>query len=180
MTCRGEISTRLLDNSEIILVNHHIPSPGIKRENILEIIDYRPSTFNSNATSVGSCATVIAGIILRTESNIDYSDVLRLLYGAIILENDNLFDQASPDKVIDTFITDSIEAKLQLTKTDRNELFTQLFRARCDIDMLDSLHLLLKDYRIIANESETVTVATPLLVILVKVLHTMLIFVLPS
>lgn len=181
ISCRDEVPTELLTQSKIILVDHHVAGANINKENILEIFDHRPVSeplpphCHSTVTDVGSCATLVADFILKTETDKENTDVLRLLHGAIVLDTVNFSVEADKTWPLDISTNSRIESLLALNEVNRNELFDQLVKARSAVDDLDSLQILSKDLKIISNPSKTVKVAIPGYPILVQVLSNILV-----
>lgn len=174
--CRDEVSSELLTQSKVILVDHHIVDANINKENVLEIIDHRPiaeplpPNCHSTIRDVGSCATLVADFILQTEADNEITDVLRLLHGPIVLDTVNFSVEADKTWPLDISVNSRIESLLGINEDNRNELFRQLVSARSAVDDLDSLQILSKDLKIISNPSKTVRVAIPGYPILVQVL----------
>lgn len=141
-----------LENSNcIILVDHHV-SPY--RRSVIEVFDHHQfdSSSGLNATCkttikrVGSCATLIADLILQSQEpkTGHLLIALELLYGAIVLDTINFSKCAE----LDLNVANEIE---MLTKVNREKLFMELVNARSDISSLSTLQLLYKDMKSIIN-----------------------------
>lgn len=156
-------------------MDHHQPGSNLTKENIEEIIDHRPVTeplpthAKSTIADVGSCATLIANIILNTNTSNDIGDILKLLHGPIVLDTVNFSKEADKARPLDVSIVRRIETSLNINVSDRNQLFEQLVQARSDVSTLDSLQILSKDMKIISNKAHGITVAIPGYPILVQV-----------
>lgn len=173
-----EVSPPLLKLSKIILVDHHIPHHSaacINVDNVEEIIDHRPITSplppNAKCTiaDVGSCATLIAELVLQSEVRNECNDILELLYGPIVLDTVNFSEEADKTRPLDIAVNEQIESILGFNKRHRNQLFNDLVEARNDVSTLDSLQILSKDLKIITNKARSLTVALPGYPILVQV-----------
>lgn len=153
--------------SKVILVDHHIATASVNVHNIEEVIDHRPvtKTLPPNARciidDVGSCATLIANIILQAECSNECTDVLKFLHGPIVLDTVNFSVAADKTRPLDIAVNERIERALGLDISNRNRLFNELVKARNTVASLNSLQILSKDLKIISNEAETVTVAIP-------------------
>lgn len=144
----------------------------------MQIIDHRPidpnAIFSDNCeltiNEVGSCATLIANLIRSTgEPFINYTDMLQMLYGPIILDTINFSSAADKARPLDVEIASEIENVLKLNANDRKQLFDELVRARSDVSSLSALQLLSKDLKIISNKSKSLVVAIPGYPLLVEV-----------
>lgn len=158
------------------MVDHNNPGANITKENIEEIIDHHqvieplPINTKSIISDVGSCATLIADIILNANQSDDIGDILQLLHGPIVLDTVNFSKEADKTRPLDVSINKQIENLLGLNENERKKLFDQLVKARSDVSSLDSLQILSKDLKIISNMAKTITVAIPGYPILVQVI----------
>lgn len=172
---RDEVNDSTLAASKAILVDHHVAMSVVNAKNIMEIIDHRPVSNalppNAKCTieEVGSCATLIADSILRSQKASEFSDILKFLYGPIVLDTVNFSVDADKFRPLDVNVTERIERLLNYDTANRNELFIDLVRARNDVSSLDSLQILSKDLKVISNNAKTTIVAIPGYPILVRV-----------
>lgn len=176
---RNEVPSELFNISKFILVDHHIPSPAVPIDKVIQIFDHRPldtryartlSNCNINVQEVGSCATLIADEIRATESSFENQyDALSLLRGPIIIDTINFSESADKAKPLDIEINAEIEKALGLKNEDRTKLFEDLVKARSDVSSLSASQLLLKDLKVISNDDKSKVVAIPGFPILVEV-----------
>lgn len=174
---RNEIPTSILNTSKCILVDHHIPSKNIKIENIIEIFDHRPvdssiqfpTDCKLNIKEIGSCASLIAELILAEPNPEQYSDILQFLRGPIVVDTINFSEAADKARPLDIEVNNKIEDLLTIGANERNELYQNLIHARSDVSSLNALQLLWKDLKVIKNQDQSVTVAIPGYPILVEV-----------
>lgn len=167
----------MLSAKKCILVDHHVPSKGINFDNIIEVIDHRPiditvrfpTECKRNVKEVGSCATLVAEMILLEPNFENYSDILELLHGPIVLDTINLSEVADKVRFLDIEMNMKIEELLKICVNERDALYENLIRARSDVSTLNSLQLLSKDLKVITSQNESLIVAIPGLPILVEV-----------
>lgn len=165
-----EISANLLDTSKFILVDHHI-SPFSKQT--IKVIDHRPFYPGSNLptdcqvniTEVGSCATLIADLMLKSD-NVDVKcedvqETLKMLYVPIVLDTINFSKDADKAKPLDHMICDKLEMMLDFDEAKRIDLFNKLVNARADVSTLNSLQILSKDLKVISNFDGKRVIAIP-------------------
>lgn len=163
------MSASLLDASKFILVDHHV-SPFNKQT--IKVIDHRPfysgsnlpTDCQTNITELGSCATLIADLILK--SNVDTKcddmlEMLKLLYAPIVLDTVNFSKDADKAKPLDQMICDKLETLLNIDEAKRIHLFNEMVEARSDVSSLDSLQILSKDLKIISNFDGRRVIAIP-------------------
>lgn len=154
LLCRDEIS--LKENVEnFVLVDHHVSE---YREKVISVLDHRPFETNSNLSSdcfkniqeVGSCATLVCDTIRKDVRREDlkekYSEVLKICYGAIVLDGINFSEAAGKVRPLDFEVAEFIEKLLEIkdVQVNRKKLFDELVAARADVSSLDSLQLLSK------------------------------------
>lgn len=174
---RDEIPQEIFPLKKFVLVDHHVPYKDVNIDNIIEIIDHRPldntikfpNDCKLNIKQVGSCATLVAKLILSEKNPEHYKDVLKLLHGSIVLDTINFSKAADKVRPLDIKVNKKIEELLNISENDRNLLYQHLIRARSDVSTLDTLQLLSKDLKVITNQSKNVTVAIPGYPILVEV-----------
>lgn len=167
----------MLPAKKFILVDHHIPSKSINFDNIIEVIDHRfidstirfPTDCKLNVKQVGSCASLVAELILLEPNFENYTDILKLLHGPIVLDTINFSEAADKVRPLDIEVNKKIEDLLKIGVNERNTLYQNLIKARSDVSTLNSLQLLSKDLKIITNKTKNVTVAIPGYPILVEV-----------
>ena len=165
LVCKDEFDFKHTD-LQIVLVDHHA-SPHYK--SVISVVDHRPFDSSSNLNSsckqflgdVGSCATLVMDLI-RKDVNLDdskeeYSEVLKLLYGPIVLDTVNFNKDADKAKPLDFEIVETIEKYLnvEFPKEHRKKLFENLVKARSDVSTLNSLQILSKDLKIIHSSSDS-------------------------
>lgn len=166
-----EVPASLLDISKFILVDHHISTFN---KQTIKVIDHRPFYSGSNLPTdcqinimeVGSCATLIADLVLKsvdadTQCDQDISEILKLLYAPIVLDTINFSKEADKAKPLDRLICNKLEMLLDIDESNRRLLFNELVKARADVSSLDSLQILSKDLKIISNFDGRRVVAIP-------------------
>lgn len=155
--------------SKFILVDHHV-SPFNKQT--IQVIDHHPFYSGSdlptdcqvNINEVGSCATLIAEVILKSNVDVKSDDVmetLKMLYASIVLDTVNFSKDADKARQLDRTICDRIETELNIDEAKRLRLFNELIEARSDVSSLNSLQILSKDMKSISNSDGTRIVAIP-------------------
>uniref|UniRef100_A0A182JNP7 DHHA2 domain-containing protein n=1 Tax=Anopheles christyi TaxID=43041 RepID=A0A182JNP7_9DIPT len=171
LICRDDIDWSAEQTLNVVLVDHHVSK---LQQNIIGIVDHRPvesnARFNPNAFTtielVGSCATLVGREVFSDRISQEhwegYSAALELLYGAIVLDTVNFSKEADKAKPLDHELAAKIESHLQITEHDssrhRSELFKSLVAARSDVSELNAYQLLLKDLKIISQNSRTVAI----------------------
>lgn len=172
--------TELLNVSKFILVDHHIATPIVVNDNVIQIFDHRPidaksarilGDLTTRIQQVGSCATLIADEIRKIEGSIGNQNdaILSFLRAPIVLDTINFSESAEKATPLDTEINKEIEKSLGLNESDRTKLFNDLVKARSDVSSLSALQLLSKDLKIISNNDKSKVVAIPGFPILVEV-----------
>ncbi|CAD7086679.1 unnamed protein product [Hermetia illucens] len=167
ITFQDDINESFITNNDVVLVDHHF-----SRYSPIAVFDHRPFDPNSTIPKeckmelelVGSCATLIANIILSDENYADYKDILRLLHAAIVLDTVNFSKEAQRAKEKDFNVCERIESLLGLSNVDnyRKTLFDELVEARADVSSFDSYQILLKDMKLISSKkNESIKVALP-------------------
>ncbi len=163
------MSASLLDTSKFILVDHHL-SPYNKQT--IKVIDHRPfysgsnlpADCQTNINEVGSCATLIADLILQSNYDPNCSDTLdtlKMLYAPIVLDTVNFSKDADKARPLDREICDKLEEMFNIDESTRIDLFNELVRARADVSSLDSLQILSKDLKVISNYDGKRVIAIP-------------------
>lgn len=143
--------------------------------NVIEVIDHRPLDVNAsfpveckvNICEVGSCATLVADVIRTAsipESLTSYYDSLQLLQGAIILDTVNFSISAGKARPLDFEIMAAIEKIIPFNENQRKTLFSELVKARSNVDSLTALQLLSKDLKIITSINNIAIPGFPILV----------------
>lgn len=168
LTFRDELQPQRIQNSEFILVDHHV-SPFARQ--CVQIFDHRPydtateapASCQSNLEQVGSCATLIAEVILRSGFAPILNEVLKLLHAAIVMDTVNFSIDAARATDKDHQIAEEIEQILCIDNSTelRLQLFRELAAAREDVSNLSSHQLLYKDMKIISNGISTIKIALP-------------------
>lgn len=178
--CRNEIPQKMYDEAKLILVDHHVAKTPVLLANVIEIIDHRPLDGYTNfplackvtVNEVGSCATLIADVIRTSVTSVrlsEYSDALQLLYGAIILDTLNFSTLADKARQLDVDIVTEIEQVISFDRIKRENLFTELVKARSNVDALTAYQLLWKDLKVLTNTKDSLVVTIPGFPILVQV-----------
>ena len=171
LLCKDEIDLASIADS-FALVDHHVSE---YRDKVISVLDHRPfdktSVLNNNCfkniQEVGSCASLVVDAI-RKDVNVDaikneYSDVLKLCYGAIVLDTINFSVEAEKVRPLDIATGEFVESLLGIEDVlkHRKDLFKELVTARADVSTLDSLQILSKDLKIISSNNGNVRVAIP-------------------
>ena len=169
LICKDEINN-FKDVQHVVLVDHHV-SPF--HESVVSVLDHRPFDSDSNLgvnckiqlKEVGSCCTLVIDLIKKdvilNDMKEEYSEVLKLLYAAIVLDTINFSKYADRFRPLDVEIVENIEQYLNIENIEehRKILFDKLVEARSDISSLNSLQILSKDLKIISNKDNSVRVA---------------------
>lgn len=175
-----DINAKHID-AQVVLVDHHVSNRRALPRNITEIVDHRPLDPNANfpdeckvvLQEVGSCATLVAQIILTSRSNGMSAELrmqlLRMLHTVIVLDTVNFSTAADKARELDVSIAAQIEQLIDFDAINRKHLFNELVKARSDVQSLTTVQLLLKDLKIISNSSKTMFVAVPGFPMLVEV-----------
>lgn len=178
-TFSNEVPTNLYQSARFILVDHHVAKEPMSPERVIQIVDHRPldqqnaiipSDCDVTINQVGSCATLIVDLIRSLEESFaEREELLRLLWGPIVLDTANFSVDGDRARPLDIEINQYIENALNSTADDRAKLFDDLVKARSDISSLSSLQLMSKDLKIISNQSRSHIIAFPGFPILVEV-----------
>lgn len=158
-----------MGTSQFILVDHHVSPFG---KQTIQVIDHRPvysgsnlpTDCQTNITAVGSCASLIADLILKSNVDAkgdDVREMLKMLYAPIILDTVNFSTDAGKATPFDQMICDKLEMLLGIDEVQRGHLFNELVAARSDVSLLDSLQILSKDVKIISNFDDSRVIAIP-------------------
>lgn len=151
------------------------------QRNVVEVVDHRPldprATFPDGCKvalqGVGSCATLVAQLILISDVSISIElkkELLTLLHAAIILDTVNFSTAADKARELDVSVTDQIEEIIAFDQKNRKHLFNELVKARSDVNSLTPLQLLSKDMKIVFNPPKSISVPIPGFPILVEVM----------
>ena len=173
LICKDELDLEQ-KSIDFILVDHHVSK---YHNNVIFAIDHRPldatSSLPKNADlilkQIGSCSTLITEILQNHKTDTkDYELLLNLLYGPIVLDTVNFSKEADKARELDFRMANYIESNLNIENVTeyRKALLEELVSARSNVDTLDSFQILLKDLKIIKNQ--TIVVAIPGYPILVK------------
>ncbi|XP_004530565.1 exopolyphosphatase PRUNE1 [Ceratitis capitata] len=178
LTFRDDLQQEFLARSEFILVDHHV-SPFAAR--CLEVFDHRAFDEKAQLANdckvhlelVGSCATLIAELILEDISTTVAPDVLAMyeilftmLRSTIVLDTVNFSESANRYTPKDVEISKKLEHLLTNSNSDktlseRNQIFDELVAARADISRLTAIQLLRKDLKILKNTVHNLSIAIP-------------------
>lgn len=150
------------------------------RRQVLQVIDHHPFDGDSSKlpancvvtiNEVGSCATLIADLILSQSNPGDFLDALKMLYPVIVLDTVNFSPAADKAQRLDYSIAEQLQRLLDISESSSNQMFDDLVAARVNVSSLDSLQILSKDLKTIAsNRNALKMVAIPGFPILVQVL----------
>ncbi|XP_055846780.1 exopolyphosphatase PRUNE1 [Episyrphus balteatus] len=173
---KDDTSNEFIKKSSVILVDHHV-SPY--RDSVIEVFDHRPVDSSAELPiaskkiieQVGSCATLIADLILRSRGlNDEFKLTLQLLYGAIVMDTVNFSPEACRKTELDSEIAAKIENFVGISDPGhhRENVFAELVKAREDIKSLTPYQLLHKDMKLISNSDGSIRVAIPGYPILVQ------------
>lgn len=166
---KDDIDSSFLKKNSVILVDHHV-SPY--KNSVIEVFDHRPFDSSCNLSEnckktieqVGSCATLIGNLILRSRNfTNEFELVMQLLYGAIVMDTVNFSPQACRATDLDLKIAVEIEDLLGISDriAHRKGLFDELVKAREDTSSLTAFQLLHKDMKLICNSGESIKIAMP-------------------
>lgn len=169
----------MLNVSKFILVDHHIGTPIVASDRVVQIFDHRPLDVKNarianecklKIQEIGSCGTLIADEIRTLEGTFEnQDDLISFLRGPIVLDTINFSESADKARPLDIEINGEIEKSLGLNEEDRLKLFNELVKARSDVSSLSALQLLSKDLKVISNGDKSNVVAIPGFPILVEV-----------
>lgn len=178
--CSDEIPQQIYNDAKFILVDHHVAKSPVQAANVIEVIDHRP--FDAHASfpdeckvklsEVASCATLVADLIRSSAIAVtlsNYSDLLQLLHGTIILDTLNFSISADKARPLDVKIVTEIEQIISFDQNQRKTLFNELVKARSNVDSLTALQLLSKDLKTITNVKNSFVVTFAGFPILVQV-----------
>lgn len=151
------------------------------QRNVVEVVDHRPldprATFPDGCKvalqGVGSCATLVAQLILISDVSVSIErkkELLTLLHAAIILDTVNFSAAADKARELDVSVTDQIEEIIAFDQKNRKHLFNELVKARSDVNSLTPLQLLYKDMKVVFNPAKSISVPIPGFPILVEVM----------
>ncbi|CAG0922513.1 unnamed protein product, partial [Notodromas monacha] len=165
--CRDEVDWSSALASDIVrvhLVDHNLFS---KRENelgsrffdkIVEVVDHHveqtrfDAAVELNIHRVGSCASLVHGLFVKSERGIPPL-LARLLLGPIIVDTVNLSPAAKVATDVDQTALAKLEEVLLSSEEseswDRNKQFSRLLAAKSDVSSLTSLQILLKDLKLV-------------------------------
>ncbi|XP_062558595.1 exopolyphosphatase PRUNE1 [Armigeres subalbatus] len=171
LICKDEIDLPDGQRAETsyVLVDHHLSK---LRLNVVGVIDHRPFDSNSKLNAgifqlieqVGSCATLVSKIVLDSvnlhEKSSDIADLLKFLYGPIVLDTVNFSKEADKARQLDFDMAQAIEQYLGIENSEesRQNLFENLVNKRGDVSSLDSLQILSKDLKIVAGKERVVAI----------------------
>lgn len=155
----------VLKRSMFVLVDHQKPtSPLILPENVIRIFDHHEwskdviyphlvDNVDITIKHVDSCSLIIADHVLLSTKPQQFTQILRLLRGAIIMDYNNFSDIQENTSVWKVF--NDLESKL------RAQVFERVKAAKLDISGLDSMKLLKKDLKYAHTKTGNVKVALP-------------------
>ncbi|XP_055371497.1 exopolyphosphatase PRUNE1 [Condylostylus longicornis] len=168
-----DIDERFLQSNDIVLVDHHF-SPY--RDSVIQVIDHHQFDSNCNLRNdcdtkidlVGSCSSLIADLILKSHNPEEYKEVLKLLYGPIVLDTVNFSKEADKARQLDLDVSEKIEKIFSITSEHKQDIFESLVKARAAIDGLNAYQILFKDMKLVLNQAKTFKIAIPGYPILVQ------------
>ncbi|TVQ35407.1 MAG: hypothetical protein EA384_16270 [Spirochaetaceae bacterium] len=137
---------------KLTLIDHNKPAAARQglSDCVTAIIDHHKDESLFNGASpriiepVGSAATLVAELILKTDQGLLEEGSARLLLGTILLDTVNLDPEAKRATPKDQHIVDTL---LALTGADQQKLFEELQQEKFNVSALDSADLLRKDYK---------------------------------
>lgn len=168
LICIDEIDLQALDESgklSIVLVDHNSLSIEQKylENRITQIVDHHaiedPELINKLKTKiepVGSCCTLVAEEIFKSNQSVMDAQVAMLLYGTILLDTICLKESAKRTTEKDKEIVSKLEDVL--SGVSREEIFGELQRVKFDTSKLTPEQLLYKDTKYISDNSASVAI----------------------
>nr|XP_029719141.1 exopolyphosphatase PRUNE1-like [Aedes albopictus] len=170
LICRDEIRLpEVSGDTSFVLVDHHVSQ---YRANVVGVVDHRPFDSSSMLNGgifkcieqVGSCASLVTKIVedsgtLRGKSA-DTADLLKFLYGPIVLDTVNFSKEADKARPLDYEMAQAIEQYLNIESSEetRRTLFDQLVAKRSDVSSLNSSQILSKDLKIVSKRGRIVAI----------------------
>lgn len=166
---KDDTTIDFIQKNSVILVDHHV-SPY--RDSVIEVFDHRPfdkacglpKSCKTTIEEVGSCATLIGNLIMRSTClNSEFNLPLQLLYGAIVMDTVNFSPEACRKTEMDSEVAAKIEDFLGITNRveQRETLFLELIKAREDVSSLTAMQLLYKDLKLVSNSVGSIIVGIP-------------------
>ncbi|XP_001655485.2 exopolyphosphatase PRUNE1 [Aedes aegypti] len=171
LICRDEIDLpeNVGGDTSYVLVDHHLSR---YRANVVGVVDHRPFDQSSMLNydifkcieQVGSCASLVSKIVrdsgaLQEKSN-ETVDLLKFLYGPIVLDTVNFSKDADKARPLDHEMAEAIEQYICIEKKEqtRQALFDTLVAKRSDVSSLNSLQILSKDLKIASRGGRIVAI----------------------
>ncbi|XP_066138266.1 exopolyphosphatase PRUNE1 [Euwallacea fornicatus] len=162
LTFRNEVSFENIVGKYLVkvsLVDHHILSKCdcIFEQFVTQIYDHRPvdksHVWNEDKVKlriefVGSCCTLIADEILKTNENLLSSALAYLLYQVIIYDTIALKVENHKATVLDIQVAEKLEELFNFSE-DREGIFDKLWREHNNISHLTPHQLLKKDLKLV-------------------------------
>lgn len=146
LTFLPEIDLPSIPELSVTLVDHNNPMDTV-RPFVSDVVDHHVDQNCISCTKdirlVGSCATLVAERLLESPGYELQQEVATLLLGAILLDTDNLHNEALTTPT-DVEVVAHIKP---LSSADGDELHSHLETARNDIGSLTTAQLLRKDYK---------------------------------
>lgn len=153
-----EVPDTIMEESAYILVDHHMSQ---YRNRAVQVIDHRrrhkdcklPENCLVRIKKVGSCATLIADCILNAKTSRlsvhERNEAIELLYGPIVYDTLNLVPAKTTE--LDTDVVEQIEYLLDITDTQRTDMYNSLRNTTLDYISLDPYDLLLRDLEMVTD-----------------------------
>ncbi|XP_018327248.1 exopolyphosphatase PRUNE1 isoform X2 [Agrilus planipennis] len=143
----------------VSLVDHHVLKPEdlFLAKSVRQIFDHRPKDSAANwdldtvrfvLKEVGSCATLVAEEIIRSDPSILVANLATLLYDTITFDTIAYNVEAGKVKELDLWVASYLEEKFKFQKT-RKALFDELWYAHNNVSHLTPKQLLYKDLKIV-------------------------------
>lgn len=160
--CKDEIDLKKLYSKKLlylILVDHNVlPSYENEMEStVIEIIDHHIQEFKERENcqmtieQVGSCCTLVAERVFKTDEKLMDPQIALLLYGSIILDTFCLDKAAQIATSKDREIAKKLE--IFLDGVSKEEVFEVLHSAKFDPSFLTAEDILRKDLKIISHNN---------------------------
>ncbi|CAH0546824.1 unnamed protein product [Brassicogethes aeneus] len=159
---RDEINFEELINTKsfyTILVDHHMLSLNDKvlKNTVKLIYDHRPKDsemdwdtqkVSINIEQVGSCATLISDLFLKTKKEGLCYELAYLLYATIIFDTVALKVEFGRTKELDIKIAEMLENSFKFS-LDRDDFFKELKKVHMDVSHLSPRQILLRDLKVV-------------------------------
>ncbi|XP_065324097.1 uncharacterized protein LOC135931132 isoform X4 [Gordionus sp. m RMFG-2023] len=149
---------------------------------VVEILDHHHKELSENDKEyncdicieyVGSCCTLIAEKIFNKQHACLMDPmIIEMIYATIILDTICLSSDAGRTTMKDMEVIERLQSHLPGLAGDRDKLYENLTKAKCDISCFSDIELLLKDVKIVANSNGAVKIAVSSFPVLAQVVLT--------